>query len=191
MPSILKTPTLAAMALLLFTAAASSSGAEFKALTKKIVRTRCHIGYCSWSRIDTARSLGASATGELLELSLTEWRSHHMDGDYDKPARRTDEKKATTFVFCSKTKPALIERENEGTQKWVATFIAPGSSEAVFGATESAYALYWAACHAVEARDVYEEQDDLGRRFGYRLSLSDKGFPEDEILSDPREALKW
>jgi hypothetical protein len=125
----------------------------------------------------------------LFELSLTEWQSHHKNGDYDKPARRTDEEKATSVVFCSKTKPALIERE--GAPKWSATFLAPGNSEAVFGAAESAYALYWAACHAAEARDVYEGGDELGRRLGYRFSVSDKGLPEDEILSSPLEALKW
>ncbi len=161
---------------------------EFKPMLKKVVRLRCHMEYCGWYRIETAKILGTSSKGVLYELNTKFWQSHHKNGNYERPAPRTDQEAATQFIFCSKQKPTLIERQGNGAG-WTATPLQPGNSKVMAGATESAYAEYWAACHHAAVEDVYDEGDQLGKKLGYRFSGED--IDEDKTLAAPSDVLKW
>jgi hypothetical protein len=163
---------------------------EFKPLLGKLVPARCHMGTCSWFSIEAAEPLGTSSKGQLYALAIRWWESTHKDANYDRPAPRTGGEMNISFIFCSKKKPASINRAESGAS-WSATPLQPGNHNAVSGAMESAYAVYWAACHGAIVRDVTDEGDRLGKKLGYRFSGEGDNLDEDETLASPFDVLKW
>jgi hypothetical protein len=170
--------------------AAQSTGPEFKPLLKKVVRARCHMDVCSWFSIEAAEPSGNSPKGQLYKLTTKWWESEHKGGDYNRRAPRRGGEVATNFVFCSKQKPAVIDHDEDRTA-WLATPLQPGNSQAVFGASETAYAMYWAACHDAIVEDVYSEGDRLGRKLGYRFSGDVGDSEEQQVLASPEDVLNW
>lgn len=167
---------------------AGSTVPEFTALIGKVVRGRCHMDTCSWFKIESMKPAGQSPRGQLFKMTSRWWESTHPEGSYDRRAPRQGGESTTSFMFCSKTMPAIINKDNSGSG-WSATMLAPGNSEAIYGVTETALALYWAACHAKAVDDVYEGGDRLGKQFGYHVNWS--GELEDKVLQQPTDALKW
>jgi hypothetical protein len=171
-------------------ATAESTGPEFKPLLKKVIRARCHMDACGWFSIEVAEPFGSSPAGQLYKLTLKWWESEHKDGNYNRRAPLTGGDVATSFVFCSKQKPTFIEYDNDR-KAWLATPLQPGNSQAMYGAVESAYAIYWAACHYAIVKDVYDEGDRLGRKLGYRFSGYPDSLGEDKVLASPSDVLNW
>jgi len=93
-------------------------------------------------------------------------------------------------MFCSKTMPAMINRDNNGSG-WSATMLAPGNSDEISGAIETALALYWAACHGKAVEDVYDVGERLGKQFGYHVNSTEGNGLEDKVLQQPTDVLKW
>jgi hypothetical protein len=117
-----------------------------------------------------------------------QWFATYPDGNYNRPARRSsDGGIQTSYVFCSKQTPTWIDRI-EG--RWTAARLQPGNSKAVFGASEDAYALYWAACHRAIVRDVYHEGDRLGAKLGYHFAGEPKAHELKEfVVASPFDVL--
>lgn len=144
---------------------------------------RCHMGSCSWYSIEETDLIASSTKGALFKVATRWWSSSHPDNDYGKRARRTGGAIGTSYVLCSKTSPAILSQD--GT-KWEVHRLSPGHSDAVFGATESAYRWYWATCHQVTASDPYNDTERLARRFGYKV-------PEgavDGSINEPQDILR-
>ena len=161
-----------------------------KRLLKKVIRARCHMDACGWFSIEAAELAGSSPKGRLYKLTTKWWESEHKGGNYDRRAPRTGGEVATSFVFCSKQRPAWIDYD-EDQKAWLATPLQPGNSNAVFGAAESAYAMYWAACHNTVVGDVYTEGDILGRKLGYRFSGDLNAIEDQQKLTSPEDVLNW
>lgn len=156
---------------------------EFKARLGTLVRARCHMDSCGWFSLEKADYVGASEKGWLFDVTARRWRSEHPDG-YDKRAPRKGGDEDTSWVFCSKTHAALIEKDGDG---YRAAALAPGDRERLFGAIESAMIFYYAACHNTAVEDVYRAAGDLARRLGYPAKA-----PERELrVSAPEDALRW
>lgn len=175
--------------------AGSTTTPEFTALIGKVVRGRCHMDTCSWFSIESMEPAGQSGRGQLFKMTLKWWESYHPGGSYDRRAPRQGEESATSFIFCSKTVPALIDKDDRGSG-WSATMLAPGNSDAIFGATETALTLYWAACHGKAVEDVYKGGERLGKEFGYQVKwpVDSDGIvepPDNKALQQPTDALKW
>jgi hypothetical protein len=183
----MKIQTLAIGLLFVASAAHAQAGPEFDALMGHLIPGRCHMNVCSWYSIETSNRVGMNSKGELYELSIKSWSASYPDGNYNRPARRSsDGPPQTSYVFCSKETPLWIDR-SEG--KWLASRLQPGNRKAVFGASESAYALYWGACHHAIVRDVYAEGDRLGKKLGYHFS-GEPDEREDVPLSSPSDVLR-
>ena len=86
--------------------------------------------------------------------------------------------------------PAMIDKDDRGSG-WSAIMLAPGNSDAIFGATETALALYWAACHAKAVDDVYNGGERLGKEFGYHVNWTAGNGLQDKALQQPTDALRW
>ena len=155
--------------------------------------------FCWWFSIEAAQKMGSSSKGDLYAIAMKSWEArckyNVKKGDYDMNAcgKRSGGEEQISFVFCSKQKPAMIEIDNDS-GKWNANLLEPGNSDAIFGAAESGYAIYWAACHGVSVKDVYKDGDRLGKTLGYPFKASpqhdqpDLGSPD---LSSPFDVLNW
>jgi len=170
--------------------AMADTGPGFKPLLKKLVRARCNMDVCGWFSIESSALVGASPKGELYVLATRWWESEHKGGNYDRPAPRTGGDVSISFVFCSKQKPAWIDYGGEK-RVWVATPLQPGNSKAVFGAAESAYAMYWAACHNTAVTDVYAGGDALGKKLGYAFTGDVDSAGIEKTLGSPVDVLNW
>ena len=159
---------------------------EFAALTGRLAPGRCHMDYCAFFSIERAEQVGQTPHGALYRLETKWFNSYHPHG-YDKPAPRKFDGDQIGYVFCSKTKPALLDQNDDKTT-WRVGFLAPGNTRQVFGANETGLALYWAACHRAIVSDVYGEGEKLGGKLGYHI---DKPAEDIEKLADPKTALTW
>jgi hypothetical protein len=121
------------------------------------------------------------AEGAVYKLTTKWWESEHRGGNYDRRAPRKGGEVATSFVFCSKQRPAVINYD-ENRRAWLATPLQPGKSAAVFGALETAYAMYW-VCHNTIVRNVYDEGDWLGGKLGYEFSGGGGASPDSADVS--------
>ena len=88
--------------------------------------------------------------------------------------------------------PAFIDKDDRA-PGWSATTLAPGNTDAIFGATETALALYWAACHGKVVDDVYKGGERLGKEFGYHVTWTwtEENGLEDKVVQRPSDALGW
>jgi hypothetical protein len=172
--------------------AASKADVEFTALIGKVVRGRCNQETCPWFSIESMEPAGQSSKGQLFKMTTKWWESYHPGGNYDRPAPRKGGEVATSFVFCSKTMPAFIDKDDRA-PGWSATTLAPGNTDAIFGATETALALYWAACHGKVVDDVYKGGERLGKEFGYHVTWTwtEENGLEDKVVQRPSDALGW
>jgi hypothetical protein len=188
----------AASAVVVLASLQPSTADEFKALTHQAVVGRCHMDFCWWFSIEAAQKIGSSSKGDLYAIALNSWErrcKYNAKNGYDMNAcgKRSGGEEQISFVFCSKQKPAMMEIDNDS-GKWNATLLEPGNSDAIIGATESGYAIYWAACHGVSVKDVYKDGDRLGKALGYPFKASpqhdqpDLAIPD---LSSPFDVLNW
>ena len=163
---------------------------EFRALVGKVVRARCHMDTCSWFSIESAKPAGQSGSGQLFKLATKWWQSDESKSMYKRRPRHGGEV-ATSFVFCSKTVPAMILQNDHG--KWTAARLNPGKSHTIAGATESIHIMYWAACHGKAVNDVYGDGERLAKALGYNVNwpADDDGYIGDKSLRRPTDALEW
>ncbi|RVU14178.1 hypothetical protein [Methylobacterium oryzihabitans] len=141
--------------------------------------------YCDWFSIEEKDLTGTSKAGALFKIVMKHWQSHHPDGNYARKTPRKGGQAKTSYTFCSKTKPALINRDVQG--RWAAEYLPINSEFGPPGAQETATTIYFAACHAIGAGNR-EAITDLARRFGYP-EREEEG-PEDKPVTQPEDILK-
>ncbi|KQT09033.1 hypothetical protein ASG40_10235 [Methylobacterium sp. Leaf399] len=122
------------------------------------------MGFCSWFSVEEKDLAGTAKAGALFKVVLKGWQSHHPDGNYARKTPRQGGQARTSYVFCSKSKPALINRDEQG--RWAAEYLPINAAFGPPGVLETATTIYFAVCHAIGAGSQ-TDTTDLARRFGY------------------------
>jgi hypothetical protein len=151
----------------------------------ELYQGRCHMDTCSWFSIEERDLVGTSPYGVLFKVASRDWESIHPNGSYGKRTTRRGGGASTNYVFCSKTKAAVMfPSENQPKSEIVR--LAPGNPDAVSGATIYANMYYFAVCHGVDANGEggFER---FGKKFGYAISA---GAVESEEIGQPGDLLK-
>ena len=173
-----RTRKLAALLACLSLTPATSNAAE-------LIPGRCHMGACNWFSVEEKDLVGTTKSGALFKVVLKGWQSLHPDGDYVRKTPRQGGQARTSYVFCSKSKPALIDRDGQG--RWAAEYLPINAAFGPPGVLETAATIYFAVCHAIGAGNR-ESTTDLARRFGYPIQ-EDEG-PEEKPITQPDDILK-
>jgi hypothetical protein len=174
---------------LLMTLSTGAFSAEYSALEEKLIAGRCRMNSCWWFSIENAQMMGASKAGELFAISTKRWSASCPQS---KCGRRSFDGTATSFIFCSRTHPAWIGKQDDDPNKWTFQLLGPGSPDAAAGVWEGVHVMYWAACHALDVGDPFDAK--LGQRYGYPTALPK--FHEDsdafgKEFSNPFDILKF
>ena len=128
---------------------------------------RCHMNGCSWFEITDFDMVRETEDAALLRLTMREGASMHPNGRYPARARgvRIDWGPPTEeyFAFCSRRRPALITRSDDGA--WEALRIDPTT---LSGATEFVTRVYAHVCHDEDLLAA-----GAAERLGYRTQNFD------------------
>lgn len=176
----------AALAALVALAAAvvPVSAGEFQAVTGQLVPGRCHMNACSWAVFDSVEPVIETKRGALFHLQEHYFSAEYPDGDYSRRRPRKAEGAGESYVICSKTRPAMIDKgDGKG---WYVTPLAPGDEGQIFGFNETALADYYAACHGMIVHDVYAGAA-AARSMGYPAHV--ESLPDQSQVAEPAEAL--
>ncbi|HEY0116346.1 MAG TPA: hypothetical protein VGB54_11535, partial [Allosphingosinicella sp.] len=110
---------------------------------------RCHMGGCSWFRVEDFAMVRETPDMALLRVTLREGSSTHGNGrpprENSNAAIAWNAQPSETYILCSSSRPALIERAENG--RWEAVRM---DLVTTAGAMESAAAQYAAVCHPGE-----------------------------------------
>lgn len=152
------------------------------ALAGELFQGRCHMDTCSWFSIEERDFVGTSPHGVLYKVRSRDWESLHPNGSYDKRTPRRGGGESTNYVFCSKSKAAVMFPSKDQ-PKFEIVRLAPGNIEALAGAATYANVYYFAVCHGVNASGE-KDMERFGKKFGYAINAEatesqDTGRPED------------
>jgi uncharacterized protein len=161
---------------------ASASG--YKSLLDVRIRSRCQSNECGWFMIEESRLLVESPTRSVFALKLKNWRAEYPGGNYNASGALQYTGETTPYVVCSKEKPGFVASDEKG--GWGFSKVAPGAHRRSSGYTESALALYWAACHGLNVQDVYETAN-LAIELGYPATAGETS--EVTKISNPTDAI--
>ena len=161
---------------------ASASG--YKSLMNVRIRSRCQSNECGWFMIEESRLLVESPTRSVFALKLKNWHAEYPAGNYNAAGTLQYVGETTPYVVCSKEKPGFVAIDQKG--GWGFSEVAPGAHRRSSGYTESALALYWAACHGLNVQDVYETAS-LATKLGYPATAGDSS--EVTQISSPTDAI--
>jgi hypothetical protein len=159
--------------------------AQFYPLLGRRFVARCRMDWCHWLRLENVRLIGRSSKGELYAVSSNSWTSGPHRGGYKKRAPIKPSGGKSSYVFCSKTMPAVMYEDVE--KRYFLIF--PGTGHAS-GPAETIYVLYWATCHRTATTEGGMDKE-LGKRFGYKLANPDGNTVKDIALNSVRDVLKW
>ncbi len=133
--------------------AVSANAAQPAAATasSEPVIARCHMGGCSWFRIERSEMLREVAGERLLRLTAAEGGSEHRDAEYPKNSRGVaiewNAPTADYYFLCSASRPTAILPASSGAG-WDAVLL--DFVNGPYGVTEAVSAQYVAACHPGE-----------------------------------------
>lgn len=148
------------------------------AFAELILPGRCpHMGMC-WENKFLKKTLlekGRDGTLYSVELAGRSWRIESQPPDTFEPTR-------TSYVYCSKTRPAFIFKTDG---KFIAHLLNPGGDW--YGYNQSDYPVYWATCHNFVGPDFFSEvMKNRAIQLGYPLNL-----PSEQMdLNNVRDILK-
>ena len=134
--------------------------------------------------IEESRLLVESPTRSVFALKLKNWHAEYPGGNYNATGTLQYTGETTPYVVCSKEKPGFVATDEKG--DWGFSEVAPGGHRRSSGYTESALALYWAACHGLNVQDVYETAS-LATKLGYPATAGDSS--EVTQISSPTDAI--
>jgi hypothetical protein len=168
---------------------------EFDAAIGKVGYGRCHMDGCGFFIIDAAVPIGSTKNGTLFAISDRTWSAEYRahgdndDHEYDRPPISVSKQSSgISMAFCSKTKPVLFSFFDN---KWNSTQLRPGDEAAVYGATESAYQYYYAACHHFITHDPVSKA--MALKLGYEFakeSAKNDDQADGETNVQPLDVLK-
>lgn len=126
---------------------------------------RCHMGECGWTREVTRDLAGTSARGYLLRLEIVRGVSVNTSGgSAQRKPIKWDRKAEDTWVFCSKSLPAVMFTLDGELQTHLLDLYPKGR---LAGYQEAGFALYMAACHNINVHRKYEDPSVYAERFRY------------------------
>ena len=145
--------------------------------------TICRAGRC---RIETVEATDVA----FVHLKGVLVRAYNQNWAYDqgRPAAATREADTVTFVFCSRSHPAVIEpiRAGEGAGKYALAFLAPEAQDFYNRANEPEIAEYFLVCHARRFDALGVDGPAFAKAAGYAAILGDAARnvekPEDVFL---------
>ena len=142
----------------------------------------CHMMECSWSRLVSNRVVARQGAEQLREYVTIDGQSEHRGGDY--PSRysarvgiKWEAKAVTTYVLCSKARPAIAFRdrwEPQSKGRWYGHYLDLFS---LYGYNTSSAVIYAAACHNIDYSEKALKR--LGYRSGTRSEQVDLRRPMD------------
>ncbi len=144
-----------------------------------LLNTRCHMDHCGWFVVEHKRQVASSPHGQLYEVILKQWSSHHENGTYEISSSLSPSEERRIFVYCSYKIPSVLFPIDD---KWLSIKLAPGCTDSIFGYNEGAYVIYYAACHDVAIETTYIDGVLLGRDYGYKFDEINIG---QEYLDNP------
>lgn len=131
-----------------------------------VVPGRCHMDECVWSRFVEREIVRSDSSGTLIRTKTITGSSKHPNGSYDVGTPIEWGAPSDEYIFCSKTRPAVIFDVNN---QWIAHLLAPGYSEGVFGYNTDSYIDYFFICHGLKNVDLGDAS--LAQKFSYAPSL--------------------
>jgi uncharacterized protein len=161
-----------------------ASASSYKSLLDVRIRSRCQSNECGWFMIEESRLLVESPTRSVFALKLKNWHAEYPGGNYNASGTFQYIGETTPYVVCSKEKPGFVATDEKG--DWGFSEVAPGAHRRSSGYTESALALYWAACHGLNVQDVYETAN-LAIELGYPATAGETS--EVTKISNPTDAI--
>jgi hypothetical protein len=155
------TRTLVALAVTLF--ATSALAQDYN--RQDLVRGLCQKDGCDEFTILAADRIKATEEGTLFKTRLKTFHASH--------AGRQDRGEENGYVYCSRTKPAIMAEQNGQT---MAFFLAPfATQESRESVRQNAnfHALYFAICHGREAgKAAVHNLAGVAQSQGYRVALA-------------------
>src|SRR3712207_1211766 len=155
------TPHLLALALALFTTSALAQDYN----RQDLVRGLCQQDGCDEFTILAADRLTATDEGTLFKTRLKTFHASY--------GGRQDRGEENGYLFCSRTKPAIMAEQNGRT---MAFFLAPfATQESRESVRQNAnfHALYFAICHGREAgKAAVHNLAGVAQSHGYRVALA-------------------
>src|ERR671912_798248 len=159
-----------------------------------IVRGLCRPDGCDGFVILAASPQGKGGEGTLMQTRL---RTFHASS-----RGRRELSQENGYVYCSKTKPAIIGEKDGRT---MAFYLAPFSTESRETIRQNAnfHALYFSICHGMEAgRAAVRNLPGVARDLGYRVALSHSQYvrlsrvedilsPADRHSVEARPEARW
>ncbi|MDP2355206.1 MAG: hypothetical protein Q8M31_03995 [Beijerinckiaceae bacterium] len=148
---------------ILFAAAAFLIPSVTAAQTQRM--GRCHMGECGWTREVLRDFVGASTRGYLVRLEIVRGTSTNpRSGSAQKRPIKWEKKPESTFVFCSKSLPAVMFTLDGEFNTHLLDLYPKG---AIPGYQEASLAIYMAVCHNVDVHAKYEDPSVYVERFKY------------------------
>lgn len=148
---------------------------------------RCHMGECGWTREISRDFVGTSPRGYLVKLEILRGTSTNpRGGPASKRPVKWEKTPDETFVFCSKTLPAVMFTLDGDFSVHLLDLHASGR---IPGYQEASLALYMDVCHNVNVHRKYEEPKVYVQRFKYEGDRARYRAVEDSV-KQPADILK-
>lgn len=148
---------------------------------------RCHMGECGWTREISRDFTGTSPRGYLVKLELLRGTSSNpRGGSASKRPVKWEKTPGETFVFCSKTLPAVMFTLDGDFNVHLLALYAKGS---IPGYQEASLAIYMDVCHNVNVHQKYEDPKVYVERFKYEGDRARYKAVE-EALKQPTDILQ-
>ena len=148
---------------------------------------RCHMGECGWTREILRDFVGTSSKGYLVRLELLRGTSSHPRGG---PARnrpvKWDKTPGHTYVFCSKSLPAVMFRLDGDLNVHLLDLYPRGM---IPGYQEASLAIYMEVCHNVDVHRKYEDPQAYVERYKYAADRASYAAVE-AAIKQPDDILK-
>ena len=128
-----------------------------------LIRGLCQKDGCDDLEIISSQPIARGPEGTLLRTRVHMYKASHRG--------RQDQGEQQGYIYCSSAKPAVIATDNS--QKQIAFYLAPyGEKEP--RETANFYAMYFAACHGVQAGNAAADRRhraNVAQAYGYRVGL--------------------
>jgi hypothetical protein len=130
-----------------------------------IVRGLCQPDGCDEFTVLNAAPVATGPDGTLLRTRV---QTFHASS-----SGRTDRGEQDGYVYCSRSKPALLAERNGRTMAFYLAPFATGESRETIRKNANFHALYFSLCHGAEAgRASVHNLSGLAQSLGYRVSLT-------------------
>ena len=130
-----------------------------------IVRGLCQKDGCDEFRVLSAEPVTSTDEGRLLRTRIQTFHASSRG--------RANQKEENGFVYCSRTKPAIMAEQNGQTMAFFLAPVATQESRESVRQNANFHALYFAICHGREAgKAAVHNLAGVAQSQGYRVALA-------------------